>query len=703
MEKELYNEFMKNLEKKLNERDQKIKSKEELIKDIKDFEELLPELEQVIRELETKYDETKTEEIKKELNSYLKEREVYFDTIQTFRNNLTSLNESLEQEEKLISDLYKRREIEFDLKSFEQVSPFEPVVNVRNQNGEITRIPNGSENAYQMRLADFEEINDMIVAEFVDYEMYDVEEEESKDVEVASAFEIEKAKEKSELEEKRKELLKNLTEIEQEKGKKRTLEYTYRNEKRRVSIPKRLAGKYNYLLSQLKSVEKALEEYLPTVKFEQELYETMTEEQKKSYIANLMLQMEARAQTTLNKTYVQGKYIPTEYKKVYEDLIHLLKRDPKYLKSYSYPIDWPSVSTMTVEERKNYFEDLMNKYIEAGKENGIALEYENNTYILKENDIVAFKICYEEYQKSLKELQEQEDFKINLDEEFLSNLSEEELKAYYVNAMESITKKKCIDKMSYTVGGVTYTFDKKYQSLFIDIASRYDRLTNKNKKFEILKGKIKPLNINKIKDQIKKHAVKIMLGVATIAALGAAYVNNKNNKEALEEQKIESVTNNLAKGLMSKINIPEEAVTTEFNQELKEMLTETREEIQHLKKEEPSINWSNISDFTVGQENGLSNVLLGDEEKAVKLKYPNDEYRIVTRTYEMPNNEVRKVNMESEEAMSLINEIESLGGALKSVDAVARSGEEDYAINRIPTATFTINDQLNPTEMGRGR
>ena len=69
----------------------------------------------------------------------------------------------------------------------------------------------------------------------------------------------------------------------------------------------------------------------------------------------------------------------------------------------------------------------------------------------------------------------------------------------------------------------------------------------------------------------------------------------------------------------------------------------------------------------------------------------------------MPNNEVRKVNMESEEAMSLINEIESLGGALKSVDAVARSGEEDYAINRIPTATFTINDQLNPTEMGRGR
>lgn len=696
MEPNTYEEFRKNLETKLNERDQKIRKKEELIKDINDFETLLPELEQVIKDLETQFESTKSEEVKKELNSYLKEREDYFDLIQTFRKDAAVITQNIEQEDQLIADFYKRREIEFNLQRLEKFSPFEPMVSIQGKDGSMVNVAESNAALYQVQLKEYEYINNKIIKDYEEYESEEVV--ESLEEEIVPSFKRDQTEEQKELEIKRDTLLKELTEIEKEKGKKSTFEYTYKGEKRRVSIPKRLSGKYKYLLSQLKGVENALADYIPVVKFEKVLYDSMTVEQQKSYLANLMLQIEVRAENTLNKVYVQGKYIPREYQSLYENIIRLLKRDSKYTKSYSYPIDWPLVSEMTVRERAKYFENLMQKYLEVGKDSGVEITIKDKTYKVKEEDVPAFKTCREEYQKSRKELNQ------TAGVVGISLLEKKETDPdYYLHMMDTIAKKEWIDPVNYTVENVTYTVDKQMEEPFLDAAKEYDDLVNKEKKQTKVTKKARPFNLANIKKQIKKNAVKIMLGAAAIIAVVAKGYNMlKNHQENLEQTKIESVNDTLASTLFENIKITPEMSTPELTQEVKEILSETKETIQSLKKEEQATR-ENMGSFTLRDNNGYANVVRGGEEEEVKLKYPTDEYRIVTRSYEMPNGEIQAVNLESEEALQKISEIESLGGVLKTVDAVAQSGEEDYLKNHIPTATFTVNDQLNPTGLGRGR
>ncbi len=74
------------MEKKLNERDAKILRHNELIKDINDFEALLPELYQAVKEVEEKNNASEDNSFQNELNSWLKERQDYWDLINSFRN-----------------------------------------------------------------------------------------------------------------------------------------------------------------------------------------------------------------------------------------------------------------------------------------------------------------------------------------------------------------------------------------------------------------------------------------------------------------------------------------------------------------------------------------------------------------------------------------------------------------------------------------
>ena len=120
-------EFILKLEPVLNERDEKIKKREELIKDVQDFLNLLPELDLVITDLEKQFLESNDPKIKAELDSYLKERVVYYDTIQLFTKEALDIKEDLlsvpeeqrESEERLVHLLYQRRGLEKKIEYYE--------------------------------------------------------------------------------------------------------------------------------------------------------------------------------------------------------------------------------------------------------------------------------------------------------------------------------------------------------------------------------------------------------------------------------------------------------------------------------------------------------------------------------------------------------------------------------------------------------
>ena len=75
----------------------------------------------------------------------------------------------------------------------------------------------------------------------------------------------------------------------------------------------------------------------------------------------------------------------------------------------------------------------------------------------------------------------------------------------------------------------------------------------------------------------------------------------------------------------------------------------------------------------------------------LKPTYQNDSYRIVTEHYQMPDGTIESVNLENNNSKEKINNIKASGGVLQSVSGVAKSGEEDYLENKIPTGVFDIN------------
>ena len=72
--------------------------------------------------------------------------------------------------------------------------------------------------------------------------------------------------------------------------------------------------------------------------------------------------------------------------------------------------------------------------------------------------------------------------------------------------------------------------------------------------------------------------------------------------------------------------------------------------------------------------------------------YQDDSYTIVSEHYQMPDGTLQTVNYTDSNAQEKIDQIKANGGVLQSVSGVAKSGEEDYLKNKIPTGVFDIND-----------
>ena len=179
----------------------------------------------------------------------------------------------------------------------------------------------------------------------------------------------------------------------------------------------------------------------------------------------------------------------------------------------------------------------------------------------------------------------------------------------------------------------------------------------------------------KIKNFLKKKAVQIALSVGSLIAISSmGYQLGKQNTNIKEEVVTEISKESDNKNLDDLEPIIIDTVDT-FSED------KTIE-----RKEEPT---KTESTFTLNENPVI--YANPDLNEPLKPTYQNDSYRIVAENYQMPDGTIESVNLEDSNSKERINNIKASGGVLQSVSGVAKSGEEDYLKNKIPTGVFDIN------------
>ena len=800
---ETIEKFILELEPILNERAYQETERQELIKDINDFTSLYPELENVIQELQQKYKISKSAEDRKTLNSYFRKRNMYDKVIYAFKEKLRKIEEELNYtpeeikqiEERIVQLFYQRREYASKIEFYE------------NQE----TLTNENEEDYKRALENLEKIDQEILEKYnyLNGNELQVEEENVEVVQETSSLimPLSTPDEKENLIKEREEILKSLNEIENAHGRKITYKDTYHNQKISKRIPRHLRGKYGILMSKLKQIEKILnDEYLPKISIDGALFDTMSKNQKIQYLANLMLQIEVFADKSLLPCIVNGKRIPFEYKKVYEELVKNIKK-LEYEKTsyYRYAIDQNYYEKLSIDEKLNYIDDLANRIVSNFIDNPTNVVWNGKKYRIDQRDVPLFwklidmfekvrteceervkefenennkilnhstvtevetvslnnelkvlpkssfkefiqnemtiqaledsknkigRIVFDdEYYESLnmeekvnyckdlinqillkdcknpvklfmdnqtveidslytepftkaasklllfKQENSKEELDVTIDEDYVKTLSDEEKLEYYTLMIYDICSKPITEKVSQKIQGNVYSFDKKYALLVEVLINRMEALREKLFKPVKVKKVEKPKKLDKIKKFLKKKAVQIALSVgALIAVAGMGYQLGKQNTNIKEEVVTEISKESDNKNLDDLEPIIIDTVDT-FS-----------EDKPIERKEEPT---KTESTFTLNENPVIyANT---DLNEPLKPTYQNDSYRIVAENYQMPDGTIESVNLEDSNSKERINNIKASGGVLQSVSGVAKSGEEDYLKNKIPTGVFDIN------------
>ena len=326
------------------------------------------------------------------------------------------------------------------------------------------------------------------------------------------------------------------------------------------------------------------------------------------------------------------------------------------------------------EEKINYCKNLINQII--------LKECKNPVKLFMDGQTVEIDSMYTEpFTKATSKLLEfkQENSKLNLDiiidEDYVKTLSDEKKLEYYNLMIYDICSRPINEKMSQEIQGNIYSFDKKYALLVEVLVNRIEALREKLSRSVKVEKVEKPKKLDKIKKFLKKKAVQIALSVgALIAVAGMGYQLGKQNNNIKEEVVTEISKEGDNKNLDNLEPIIIDTVDT-----LSE--DKTIEEKEELTKTE--------STFTLNENPVIyANT---DLNEPLKPTYQNDSYRIVTEHYQMPDGTIESVNLEDNNSKEKINNIKASGGVLQSVSGVAKSGEEDYLENKIPTGVFDIN------------
>ena len=326
------------------------------------------------------------------------------------------------------------------------------------------------------------------------------------------------------------------------------------------------------------------------------------------------------------------------------------------------------------EEKINYCKDLINQIILKECKNPVKLFMDGQTV---EIDSMYTEPFTKATSKLLEFKQEKTktDTDIIIDEEYIKTLTDEEKLEYYMILIQDICSKPITEEMSQEMQGNIYYFDKKYSLLMEVLINRIAAIHEKLSRPVKVEKVEKPKKLDKIKKFLKKKAVQIALSVsALVAVAGMGYQLGKQKANTVEEVIIETQkeSNNKALNDLEPIII--------------DNVDALAEPAQNIEKEEQSELKTN---FTLKENSAIYTNT--DLSEPLTPAYQNDSYRIVAEHYQMPDGTIVTVNLEENNRQEKIDSILSSGGVLQSVSGVAKSGEEDYLENKIPTGVFDVN------------
>ena len=331
--------------------------------------------------------------------------------------------------------------------------------------------------------------------------------------------------------------------------------------------------------------------------------------------------------------------------------------------------------TLSEEEKINYCKNLINTIILKEKRNPVELYMDGKEVVVDAKYTKAFTRAVQ----SLIDIREKnQTLDIYIDEEYVATLADEEKLDYYYFLLHDISSKPIHDKMSLEVEGKVFYFDKKYALLFEVVMNRYLALRAKLTEALTVKKVEKPKKLEKIKKFLKKKAVQIAL---TVSALAASYGMGH---------------------FMARQNVSTQEVVSEstFTNENTDMSIDDIESIELDNSGSVSLDEENVAE--VKDQTNLGNSFELNENPIIyentdlntplSPTYQDDSYTIVSEHYQMPDGTLQTVNYTDSNAQEKIDQIKANGGVLQSVSGVAKSGEEDYLKNKIPTGVFDIND-----------
>ena len=324
------------------------------------------------------------------------------------------------------------------------------------------------------------------------------------------------------------------------------------------------------------------------------------------------------------------------------------------------------------EEKINYCKDLINQIILKECKNPVKLFMDGQTV---EIDSMYTEPFTKATSKLLEFKQEITKTDIIIDEEYVKALTDEEKLEYYMILIQDICSKPITEEMSQEMQGNIYYFDKKYSLLMEVLINRIAAIHEKLSEPVKVEKVEKPKKLDKIKKFLKKKAVQIALSVsALVAVAGMGYQLGKQKANAVEEVIIETQKESNNKALNDLEPIIIDNVDT---------LAEPAQNIE--KEEQPELK----TNFTLKENSAIYTNT--DLSEPLTPAYQNDSYRIVAEHYQMPDGTIVTVNLEENNRQEKIDSILSSGGVLQSVSGVAKSGEEDYLENKIPTGVFDVN------------
>ncbi len=713
--------------------------KNETIKDYSDYVQLLNELDNIIA--------NPSEEDKKQIESYKDERKLYLITINASLEKMANLSQKiastkLTSEEIGVMKLYEARKDAVlkmdDILNLSLESAIGEKTLLTNYDGKTVNILKKYEEEFVNTRTEFYNIDksiDDFLGKNADLEkgIYETQEDilDNISVNYEMLFNEVPVDDYEKLQHDYHNVLDEILRIEQISGKKRHINLSIDGKTVKKDIVKNKAWEYISLsrtLSELEKELKSLSNGTMVVKFDEELFNSMSESQKLQYIANLLLQIE-NMPLRFTHVYIKetNKMIPVEYKELYYKLLkrmrninkcnqhetplslvakkeyyekeicsllgmnyrELLRADQTKIKEKIGNIDIKNLDNLlknydnTLIQMKNEISRLNDKEqnLLEDKNNLVTVNINGEEIAISKDNLSDYSKVHAKKEKFCLALREQlsldgvmlfeNDTDIKLDDSYIDTLDISSKKAYYLLKLNDIVRKSNeVNKMNREIDGDVYQYDSIYDGLVLEITKRMQALKKENEEVLVVQKKERPKFLTKLKRDIKKKTVQVGIGLGILLS-----------------------SFGLAKIMSTTVNDKTVNIVREYNDDIE------------LKKEEVNVNgnYEILGDIDIIEDKNVlgETFTINDgayiysnyqSEQGLRPMYMTDNYTTIGVLLETKEHEKIVVNYNTADAKQVINDILNNGGSIIARQAVASTGINDFLKTGIPTGIFMESD-----------